>query len=84
MRGSVAASFIFGVPFIYKQQAYKALIHVVLAPSIVANGLLESSHTKGDASSKTYGKHFGSKAGVLLTELPSIIFIHLPIHKSRV
>ena len=62
-----------GATFIYLQQAYKALIHVVRAPSIVANGLLQYPQRKGDPFSKTYGEHFGSKAGVLLTELPSLI-----------
>ena len=66
-----------GVTFTYLQQKYKALIldNVVRASSIVSNGLLQHPQPKGDPWSETYGEHFGSKAGVLLTELPSLIFV---------
>ena len=64
------------------QQKYKPLIldNVVRAPSIFANGLLQYPQTKGDPFSKTYGDHFGSKASVLLTELPSNIGDNIANH----
>ena len=78
------------VTFTYLKQKYKALIldNVVRAPSIVAGGLLQYPQTKGDPFSVTYGEHFSSKAGVLSTELPSLIFVrfkpsHFAIHTSR-
>ena len=62
-----------GVTFTYLQQRCRALIldNVVLAPFIVANSLLQPPQTKGHLFPETYGEHFGSKAGVLITELPS-------------
>ena len=63
------------VTFTYLPQKYKPPIldNVVRAPSIVANGLLEYPQTKGDPFSKMYGEHFGSKADVISTEVPSHI-----------